>query len=160
MSEYTDLDRIDREIIAALQNNARLSNKELAARVGLAQSSCRDRVRKLVERGAFRGFHAAVDPAALGIGLRAIVAVRLRDQGLDAVKRFRELTQNLPEVVEVFHVAGDDDFLLHVAVHDVDHLNELWSGVLGQHDDVARVRTSLVFDGTRKPMLPDLSARG
>ena len=155
----TPLDRIDRGIMAALQQNARLSNKELAARVGLAQSSCRDRVRKLVDNGVLRGFHADVDPASLGVGLRAIVAVRLRDQGLEAVETFRDLTDALPEVVEVFHVAGEDDFLLHVAVRDVDHLNELWSGVLGQHDVVARVRTSLVFDRSRKPVRPDLTER-
>lgn len=151
------LDRIDRGIIHALQKNARLSNKELAAEVGLAQSSCRERVRKLTDAGVLKGFHADVSADALGIGMRAIFAVRLRDQGLDAVTRFRELIAALPEVVESFHVAGEDDFLLHVAVREVEHLNSLWSHTLGQHDVVARVRTSLVFEHDKKPGLPDLT---
>ncbi len=151
------LDRIDRGIIHALQKNARLSNKELAAEIGLAQSSCRERVRKLMDSGVLRGFHADVASDALGIAMRAIFAVRLRDQGLEAVERFRELIAALPEVVESFHVAGEDDFLLHVAVRDVEHLNGLWSHALGQHDVVARVRTSLVFEHDKKKALPDLT---
>ncbi|MFT6398182.1 MAG: DNA-binding Lrp family transcriptional regulator [Bradymonadia bacterium] len=153
----TILDRIDRGIVHALQKNARLSNKELAAEIGLAQSSCRERVRKLTDTGVLRGFHAEVSADALGIAMRAIFAVRLRDQGPDAVQRFRELVGGLPEVVESFHVAGEDDFLLHVAVRDVDHLNRLWSHTLGQHDVIARVRTSLVFEHHRKCSLPDLT---
>ena len=71
------LDRIDRAILAALQQNARLANKELSARVGLAESSCHERVKRLVQSGVLRGFHAEVDPRALGVGLQALVAVRL-----------------------------------------------------------------------------------
>ena len=160
MALEIDLDRIDRGIITALQNNARLTNKELAARVGLAPSSCRERVRKLVDAGVFRGFHADVLPAALGVGVRAILAVRLRDQGLEAVRAFTELAAGLPEVVEFFHVAGEDDFLLHVAVRDVAHLNALWSHAIGRDDVVARVRTSLVFDHSRRASQADLSQSG
>lgn len=72
------LDRIDRAILAHLQKNARLSNKELAAKVGLAPSSCLARVQRLTKQGVIKGFHAFVDPQALGIGLQALVAVKLK----------------------------------------------------------------------------------
>ena len=72
------LDRLDCQIVDALQRNARLSNKELAAKVGLAASSCLERVRRLGRERVFVGFHAEVDPGALGVGLQAMIAVRLR----------------------------------------------------------------------------------
>ena len=79
------LDRIDRQILAALQNNARLSNKELAAVIGLAPSSCLERVRKLEESEVLRGYHADVAPAALGVKLQAMVAVRMREHSRDGL---------------------------------------------------------------------------
>ena len=72
------MDRIESCILAELQNNARLSNKELAGRVGLSPSSCLERVRRLTERGVIRGAHVEVDPSALGITLQAFVGIRLR----------------------------------------------------------------------------------
>ena len=94
-----DLDRTDFEILAHLQKNARLSNKELAARVGLAPSSCLERVRRLVERRVLRGFHADVDPAALGIEIEAMIAVRLVRHSRKDVDQFRAHVMGLPEVV-------------------------------------------------------------
>ena len=75
--ETQPLDRIDHEILVALQKNARLSNKELAAEIGLAPSSCLARVNRLIREGVIRGFHAEVDPKALGIGIEALVFVRV-----------------------------------------------------------------------------------
>ncbi|RPH55785.1 Lrp/AsnC family transcriptional regulator, partial [bacterium] len=72
-----ELDRTDCEILAALQKNARLPNKELAERLGIAQSTCLERVRRMVEEGILQGFHARVDPKAMGIGLQAMVVIRL-----------------------------------------------------------------------------------
>ena len=80
------LDRIDREILTALQKNARLSNKELAARMKVAQSTCLERVRRLRDDGILRGFHAEVDAKAVGVGLQAMIAVRLRRHSLDLVR--------------------------------------------------------------------------
>ena len=94
----TPLDRIDFEILAALQEDARLSNKELAARIGLAPSTCLVRVRRLVEAGVLRGFHADIDPAALGVGLMAMISVRLSRHARDTVETFRQHVLSLPEV--------------------------------------------------------------
>lgn len=150
------LDRIDFDLLTALQNNARLSNKELAARVGLAPSSCLERVRRLAETKVLRGFHAEVDPKALGIQLQAIVAVRLNRHVLAEVVAFRDHVLALPEVVQVYHVAGAEDFLLHVVVRDGEHLRELALSAFTTRPEVAHIETHLVFAHTAKPALPRL----
>ena len=86
----TNLDRTDRAIVALLQHDSRLSNKELAARVGIAQSTCSERVRRLERSGVFAGFHAEVDLAQLGVGLQAMIAVRLQRHETSQVERFRD----------------------------------------------------------------------
>ena len=105
------MDRIDDAILAALQNDGRMSNKELAAAVGLAPSSCLERVRRLHSRGVITGFHAELEPAALAIGLQAFVFVRLARHVRDDVETFRDYVAALPEVVGVYHVAGVEDFV-------------------------------------------------
>ena len=92
------LDRIDRALVAALQEDARISNKDLAERVGLAPSTCLERVRALRARGVLRGFHADVDREALGRGLEAIIAVRIRPHSRAYVDSFREAAFAMPEV--------------------------------------------------------------
>jgi DNA-binding Lrp family transcriptional regulator len=116
------LDRIDHEILAALQKNARLSNKELAAEVGLAPSSCLARVARLIRDGVLRGFHADVDPKALGIGLEALVFVRVVRHQSALMAGLWDHLISLPEVREVYYVAGSHDLVVHVVVRDVEHL--------------------------------------
>ncbi len=105
------LDRIDRALVGALTKNARLSNKELAAMVDLAPSSCLERVRRLVREGTIRGFVADVDPSALGYSIEAMMAVRLRQHSREHYDAFREHALTLPEVVAVYHMAGENDFM-------------------------------------------------
>lgn len=155
MSEKTTLDRTDCGIIAALQKDARLSNKELAAAVGLAPSSCLERVRRLVARGVLRGFHARVDPAALGIGLEAMISIRLGRHSRDVIDRFREHLASLPEVVGSYHIAGADDFLVHVAVRDAGHLRTLALDAFTTRPEVTHMETALVFGHDRSRELPN-----
>ena len=149
-----DLDRTDFEILAQLQKNARLSNKELAARVGLAPSSCLERVRRLVERRVLQGFHAEVDPLALGIEIEAMIAVRLVRHSRKDVDQFRAHVLSLPETVAVYHLAGENDFLVHVAVRDTPHLRELVLDSFTTRSEVAHLETALVFGHTRGAVLP------
>jgi DNA-binding Lrp family transcriptional regulator len=149
------LDRIDANLVAELQNNARLSNKELAARVGLAPSSCLERVRRLMREGVLRGFHADVDPAALGIALQALVSVRLKQHSRDLAAAFRQHVAGLQEVVGLYHLAGENDYLLQIAVHDVDHLRNFTLDRLTAREEVAHVETVLVFEHVRRWQLPD-----
>lgn len=148
------LDRIDFAILEALQNDARLSNKELAARVGLAPSSCLVRVRKLVRDKVLRGFHAEVDPEILGVGLQAIIAVRLARHSRAQFRSLDAHVRGLPEVVQVFKVSGANDLLIHVAVRNVSHLNDLKLDRLATRSEVAHCETSVIFSLFRQPRLP------
>ena len=149
MTASASLDRTDRAILAALQQNARLTNKELAARVGLAESSCLERVRRLVASGVLRGFHADVDLRALGVGLQALVAVRLARHTRAAVESFRQSMLALREAIAVFHVAGATDFLVHVAVRDSDELRDLILRAFTSRPEVSHVETSLIYEHAR-----------
>lgn len=146
MAKKPDLDRIDCEIIRILESNGRLSNKRLAERLGLAPSTTLERVRRLLDRGVIRGFHAEVEPTALGIGLQAMIAVRLQDHSRNAVEAFRQHAIGLKEVLALFHVAGANDFLVHVAVRDAQHLREVAMEALVDRPEVAHLDTALIFE--------------
>ena len=148
------LDKIDCEILAALQKNARLPNKVLAARVGIAQSTCLERVRRLHDQKVLKSFHAEVEPKALGIGLQAMLAVQFGPHNKDQVESFRQHVLELPEVVAFYHVAGGNDFLLQVAVRDSDHLRQLALSAFSTRTEVANVDTALIFEHVTRAELP------
>jgi DNA-binding Lrp family transcriptional regulator len=153
MTSDMALDRIDYGILHALQNDGRLSNKELAARVGLAPSSCLERVRKLEGRGVLQGYHARVAIEALGIRLQAIVYVELGRHTRSESDSFELHIRDFPEVVGIFNVAGRWDYLLHVAVPNVERLKCFTQEALSARPEVGRVETSLVFDHERRHSL-------
>jgi DNA-binding Lrp family transcriptional regulator len=145
MPKFAKLDRIDFGILAALQKNARVTNKELAAQVGVAPSTCLERVRRLVDSGVIKGFHADVDPTAFGIGLQAIIAVRLKQHMREMVDSFQEHIRGLPEVRGVYHITGEDDYLVHVAARDSNHLRDLALDSFTTRAEVDHIRTRLIF---------------
>lgn len=149
------LDRTDRAILALLQQDARLTNKELAARVGVAQSTCSERVRRLERTGVFSGYHAEVDQSMLGVGLQAMIAVRLQRHERSQVDRFRAYAESLPEVVAFYHMAGSDDFLVHVVVRDSEHLRDIAMGAFTAQPEVTHIETSIIFEHTRFLRVPD-----
>lgn len=152
-----NVDRIDREILAHLQKDGRLSNKDLAAEIGISPSTCLERVRRLRSIGAIRGIHADVDPKALGIGLQAMIAVRLSQHAEISFEHLRQELLELHEVIAVYLVAGALDALIHVAVRDVDHMRKLVGEKLTSRRDMAHIETSLIFEYSRKPQLPDFA---
>jgi DNA-binding Lrp family transcriptional regulator len=149
------LDRTDRAIVALLQQDARLSNKEIASRVGIAQSTCSERIRRLERTGVFKGFHADVDLRVLGVGLQALIAARLQIHEKSQVERFRTYAESIPEVVAFYHMAGSDDFLVHVVARDSDHLRDIAMGSFSAQPEVTHIETSIIFEHTRFPRLPD-----
>ena len=153
-----DLDRIDFELADLLQNDAWLSNKELAARVGLAPSSCHARVRALKESGVLKSAHARVDRKALGIGLEAMVSVRLQVHARAQFEQLRDYLLARPEVVAVYQTAGTEDFLVLVAAKDSDHLRDFVMDRLADRAEVAHLETNLLFDVRRKMVLPSYAA--
>lgn len=152
------LDRTDFELLALLQKNARLSNKELAAAVGLAPSSCLVRVQRLVKSGVLRGFHAFVDPAALGIGLQALIGVQLSQHSRAKLRAFVQHLLERPEVVALYHVTGAFDFQVHVAVRDPSHLRDLALDAFTSRAEVQNIQTAMLFDTVWKDQWPDYSA--
>lgn len=149
------IDETDARILAVLQNNARLSNKEIAARVGVAPSTCLERTRRLQDDGVLLGYHADVSPKAVGATLQAMVAVRLRIHALEDVERFQAHVRGLAAVRDVYYLAGANDFLVHVSVRDTDHLRELILGAFANREEVGHVETALIYDHYRNPVLPD-----
>jgi DNA-binding Lrp family transcriptional regulator len=155
------LDRIDRVILDALQKNARTSYKDLSSLTGVAASTCLERVRGLRTRGVITGFGAEVDLASLGRTLEALIAIRFRAHDRELVDPFVDYLLSLPETIDLFNVAGDDDYLLHVAITDTDQLHAFVLDRLGTRPEVDRVRTSLVYRHLRKrPIAPVEGPKG
>jgi len=149
------LDGIDNRILAALQKNARLSNKELAHQVGLAASSCLERVRRLVHDGVLTGFHADVAAWAVGIELQAMIAVRLVKHSRKDFESFRTHLLTLPEVMEVYHVSGANDFLVHVGVRDAHHVRDLALDAFTSRREVEHLETMIIFERVGNPVIPN-----
>jgi DNA-binding Lrp family transcriptional regulator len=149
------LDRIDYAILDALQKDGRLSNKVLAARVGLAASSCFERVRKLTDAGVIEGYTARVAEDVFGIELQAMISIRLSQHSRELVDSFRQHLQDLPEVLATYHLAGRQDFMVHVAVRDTEHLRDLAMDVFTTRPEVAHIETSLIYAFERRHDLPN-----
>lgn len=113
------LDAIDWRILSALQHDGRLSNVDLAQRVGLSPSPCLRRVRQLEDAGVIQGYHAALDRAGVGLGLTVFVGVKVERHHDTTAAVFRTAVQTLPEVVSCHLVSGETDFLLQVVVPDL-----------------------------------------
>lgn len=148
------LDRIDVNILRELRKNARLPNNTLAQRVGVAPSTALERVRRLRESGAISGYHAEIAPAAVGIGLQAMISVRLARHSREDLDAFHAYLLTLREVLAFYHVAGANDYLLHVAVADSDHLRDFALDAFTTRPEVAHIETSLIFTFRRNPDVP------
>jgi DNA-binding Lrp family transcriptional regulator len=149
------LDRIDFEILASLQANARMSNKDLATANKISPSTCLERVRRLNRIGAIKGYHADVSPETLGIGVQAMISIRLRQHAHIEFRSLIEQIMKIREVVNVYLLAGAQDFMVHVAVKDVAHLRTLVVDTFTSRDDVDHIETSLIFEFGHSPVLPN-----
>ena len=138
------IDETDLQILHKLQENARETQAEIARTVGLAPSAVLERIRKLEARRIIRGYAAQVDPAALGQGMLAFVAVRSAEgPSDDSVAR---QLGDLPEVLEVHHVAGDDCYLVKVRTRSSEHLGTLLRTQIGKIPGVRSTRTTIVLE--------------
>ncbi len=142
-------DDVDRRILGHLVADARIPNNALAALVGIAPSTCLGRVRALRESGVIRGYHADVDPAALGRPLQAMIAVRLQSHARGHIATFVDKVAALPEVLNVFFLGGTDDFLVHIAATGTENLRDFVVVNLSGNPDVALTETNLIFEHVR-----------
>ena len=145
-----ELDEIDHELLRLLTQNSRMTNADLAAAVGIAQSTCITRVRSLVSRGVISGFTANVDPASVGLSSQVLISVTLRAGARSHLADFMKEMRNLPEVIQVFFLGGSEDFIVHLAVRDNDHVREFVLENLSSNATVASTRTNMVFEHFHK----------
>jgi Lrp/AsnC family leucine-responsive transcriptional regulator len=147
------MDAIDLLILNRLQANAREAQVDIARSVGLAPSAVLERVRKLEARGLIKGYVAQLDPRALGFGMLAFVAVRTDETGSE--DQIAAALADLPEVLEVHHVAGDDCYLVKVRARDTEHLGQMLRTRFGRIPGVKSTRTTIVLETVKEtPRLP------
>ena len=144
-----ELSPTDQRILAVLRDNARTPNNAIAAQVGVAPSTCLARIRSLEDRGVIIGYHAEIDPEALGVPIQAMIAVRLRAGARDRLRDFTDQVVARPEVLNVYFLAGQDDFLLQVAVADAGALRDFVLDQLSANPQVAATQTNLIFELVR-----------
>lgn len=155
MSENVVLDSIDKAILRQLQNNGRIANKDLAAAVGIAPSTCMNRVDRLRRTGVVTGFSANVDPAAIGRAIEALLDVQVQPHARPLVDPFITYVRSLPEVLALHHVTGPSDFVVHVACGSSLDLQHLVLDAFTARPEVARVETHLIFSTWKgSPLTP------
>ena len=150
------LDRTDFGILRLLQNDASLSNKEIAAAIGLAPSSAHERLKRLRQEGILRGFHANVAPKAMGVGLEALLYVEMSKHERGLVDLFLAEIVEVPEVRFAFLVTGPHDFVVHVVARDMQHLKDLVLDNVTNRPAVTRVETSIIYEARVRHELPQL----
>ena len=126
-----------------------MPNSALAEAVGIAPSTCHGRVRRLQDVGVIRGFHADIDPAAIGLPLQAMISVTLQAGARGRIRTFVQHIRQRPQVIDVYFLAGADDFIIHVAARDTDDLRSFVLDDLNSDADVAGTQTSLIFEHLR-----------
>jgi len=146
MREPARLDAFDLRLLAALQENGRLTNQELGERIGLSASQCSRRRAGLEGAGLIRGYRADLAAELIGFRLLVFVQVTLATHSGDNAEKFRKLVARLDEVQEAYATTGDTDYPLKVVVADLKDLSVLVNEVLLPHESVARVRSSIVLD--------------
>lgn len=139
------LDTIDRKLLSELQNEGRVTNVDLARRVGLTAPPCLRRVRTLEEEGVIRGYHADLDPSKLGFAITVFAMVSLRSQAEEALRAFEDHIKTLPEVRECHMLNGEIDFILKIVSKDLQSFQEFLTSKLTPAPNVASVKTSLTI---------------
>ena len=145
----THLDETDVQILSILQSDGRITNADLAKRVGLSPPSVLQRVRTLERAGLIKGYYAHLDPDRLGLKIVAWVSITLALHQEQPIERFRRAIQDIPEILECYHVSGDADFMLKVIVKDMRAYETFVREKLSKIKGVQQIKTSFVF-GTNK----------
>ena len=144
-----DLDRIDKALLIALQDNARLTNAELADSVALTTSPCWRRVKILEESGVITGYQAILSPKALGYGVTAFVSVMMESHSQDTARAFEQRLLEIPEIVACHNVSGRYDFLLEVLAKDLESFGEFAREVLQTLPAVKEIYSSFSFKSVK-----------
>lgn len=140
------LTELDHRLLAELTENCRIGYRELGERLGIPTSTCHSRVRALEAAGVIRGYHADIDPEAAGLGVHAIIQLRMHSHGRDRLLDVFHELRALPRVQHVYTIGGDRDFMLHVACASVPALRDFIAEHLGTRPELAQTQTQIVFE--------------
>lgn len=146
MHDTAELDPFDWRLVAALQDDASLTNAALAERIGLSASQVSRRRQRLEESGVIQGYRALINPLAVGLGVTVYIHVALDTHSRDNARRFRDLVRLTPAVLEAHALTGEADYLIKLAVRDLKELSALVNEVFLPHESVARVRSEIVLE--------------
>jgi Lrp/AsnC family transcriptional regulator len=127
-----DMDRVDREILRLLANDASLSLADIAGKVGLTPTPCWKRIRRMEESGIILRRVAVIDPAKVGLPVSVFVEVETADHSGEWLLRFAEVVQSMPEIIDAWRMSGDVDYLLHVVVPDIAAYDDFYRRLIGQ----------------------------
>ena len=156
LQELGALDRFDLKLLAALEADGRLTNTELAEKVGLSASQCSRRRIRLEETGIIEGYSARLNASRLGIGLLALIQVTLSPHSKENAKKFRDFVNGVDEIQEAFALTGDADYLLKVAAPDLSGLSRIINDLILPQASVSHVKSSIVLttlkDSHRLPL--------
>jgi Lrp/AsnC family transcriptional regulator len=132
MATDKDMDRVDREILRLLSNDASLSLADIAGKVGLTPTPCWKRIRRMEEAGIILGRVAIIDPAKIGLPVSVFVEVETADHSGEWLQRFAEVVKSMPEIIDAWRMSGDVDYLLHVVVPDIAAYDQFYRKLIGQ----------------------------
>ncbi|MFC5800100.1 Lrp/AsnC family transcriptional regulator [Streptomyces formicae] len=144
------MDQIDRAILRELQNDGRLSNQELAQRVGLTPSPCMRRVRQLEQDGVIQGYRAVIDPEAVGRAFEVLVSIEV-ERDREVVESFEAALQDVPDVIEAYRLFGSPGCLLRIAVEDLRAYERLWIEKLTALSGVTEVNSQIIMKRIKEP---------
>jgi Lrp/AsnC family transcriptional regulator, leucine-responsive regulatory protein len=156
----TELDKVDIAILQHLQENARITNVELAREVNLTASPCFNRVRALEASGVIRGHVTLLDTERLGLRLNVFIQVSLEKQREDALSKFEETIAQRPEVMECYLMTGDSDYLLRVLVRDIHDLEYFILNNLSRIPGISNIRSSIALKQVRYKTAVPLPPKG
>ena len=148
------LDKTDIAILTALYKDARMSNKDVAELVGLAPSSCLERIKKLQSEQVIKGAQLNVDFQALGGNIQVMISIRLSDHSRPTIDTFQKQLALLPEVISLYHMGGENDFLLHASLSDTEHLRDFVFNAITARNEVNHVETALIYNKSNGTVLP------
>jgi len=149
------LDNIDLRILTILYNNADITNKELAANIGIAPSTCLERVKRLKHNGVIKGAYIDVNLKVIGGNIEAIAAIRLQPYSEEIVNKLRDDLLQHAEIISLFHMGGSYDYFIHMSVKDSEHLRQFVFKNITSREEVTTVETSLIFEHSRSGVLPN-----
>ncbi len=151
------LNTIDLDILAELYADSSVTNKELAKNVNIAASTCLERVKRLSTAGVINGFGLDVNFKAIGGNIEAMTSVRLGQHSRKIIDKFKQDLLTSAEVIQIFHMGGENDFLLHITVRDTEHLRDFVFESITSRVEVVHLETALIYEQVTNSILPNFT---